>query len=91
MAHAETRPIVAGVGISHPERVLFPGVNATKLDLSGAGAARLDRAVAVAHTGRLHDDTVPSRRARVCRDPWKAYWSTKQRLPRLSIRTLQTL
>jgi bifunctional non-homologous end joining protein LigD len=29
-----TRPIVAGVGLSHHERVLFPGVPATKLDLA---------------------------------------------------------
>jgi bifunctional non-homologous end joining protein LigD len=28
------RPIVAGVGISHPERVLFPVAGATKLDLA---------------------------------------------------------
>jgi bifunctional non-homologous end joining protein LigD len=28
------RPIVAGVGLSHHERVLFPGVPATKLDLA---------------------------------------------------------
>ncbi len=28
------RPQVAGVGISHPERVLFPGIGATKLDLA---------------------------------------------------------
>jgi bifunctional non-homologous end joining protein LigD len=34
MAHAETRPQIAGVGISHPDRVLFPAVPATKLDLA---------------------------------------------------------
>jgi bifunctional non-homologous end joining protein LigD len=34
MARAETRPVVAGVGISHPDRVVFPGVAATKLDLA---------------------------------------------------------
>jgi bifunctional non-homologous end joining protein LigD len=28
------RPIVAGIGISHPERVLFPGIAGTKLDLA---------------------------------------------------------
>jgi bifunctional non-homologous end joining protein LigD len=28
------RPLVAGVGISHPERTLFPAVPATKLDLA---------------------------------------------------------
>jgi bifunctional non-homologous end joining protein LigD len=28
------RPIIAGVGISHPERVLFPAAGATKLDLA---------------------------------------------------------
>jgi bifunctional non-homologous end joining protein LigD len=34
MARAETRPIVAGVGISHPERIVFPATRATKLDLA---------------------------------------------------------
>jgi len=34
MARAETRPIVAGVGISHPDRVVFPATRATKLDLA---------------------------------------------------------
>ena len=34
MARAETRPVVAGVGISHPDRVVFPGEPATKLDLA---------------------------------------------------------
>ena len=29
-----SRPIVAGVGISHPDRVLFPAAGATKLDLA---------------------------------------------------------
>jgi bifunctional non-homologous end joining protein LigD len=40
-AHAEPhavaiaeRPVVAGVGISHPDRVIFPAANATKLDLA---------------------------------------------------------
>src|SRR5437588_2193629 len=28
------RPVVAGIGISHPERVLFPAAGATKLDLA---------------------------------------------------------
>jgi bifunctional non-homologous end joining protein LigD len=28
------RPLVAGVGISHPERIVFPGIGATKLDLA---------------------------------------------------------
>jgi len=28
------RPTVAGIGISHPDRVLFPGLQATKLDLA---------------------------------------------------------
>src|SRR5438067_3578320 len=28
------RPIVAGIGLSHPDRVLFPGVGTTKLDLA---------------------------------------------------------
>jgi bifunctional non-homologous end joining protein LigD len=30
----DTRPTVAGVGLSHPDRVLFPGAGATKLDLA---------------------------------------------------------
>src|SRR6185295_6891323 len=34
MARAETRPLVAGVGISHPDRVVFPAARATKLDLA---------------------------------------------------------
>ncbi len=35
MAIAEAhRPVVAGVGISHPDRVLFPAAGATKLDLA---------------------------------------------------------
>ena len=34
MVRAETRPIVAGVGISHPDRVVFPAARATKLDLA---------------------------------------------------------
>jgi bifunctional non-homologous end joining protein LigD len=29
-----TRPLVAGVGISHPDRVMFPAIHATKLDLA---------------------------------------------------------
>lgn len=29
-----TRPLVAGIGISHPDRVLFPAAGATKLDLA---------------------------------------------------------
>jgi len=33
--------------------------------------------------------TVPSRLARLRTDPWKAYWSTKQRLPRHGIRALE--
>jgi len=28
------RPEVAGVGISHPDRVMFPDARATKLDLA---------------------------------------------------------
>jgi bifunctional non-homologous end joining protein LigD len=34
MARAGTRPIVAGVGISHPERIVFPAAGCTKLDLA---------------------------------------------------------
>ena len=34
MARAATRPNVAGVGISHPERIVFPALGATKLDLA---------------------------------------------------------
>jgi bifunctional non-homologous end joining protein LigD len=34
MAHAGARPEVAGVGISHPDRILFPAARATKLDLA---------------------------------------------------------
>jgi bifunctional non-homologous end joining protein LigD len=34
MARAGTRPNVAGVGISHPERIVFPAIGATKLDLA---------------------------------------------------------
>jgi bifunctional non-homologous end joining protein LigD len=34
MARAELRPTVAGVGISHPDRVIFPALGATKLDLA---------------------------------------------------------
>jgi len=34
MARAETRPIVAGIGISNPDRVVFPAARATKLDLA---------------------------------------------------------
>jgi bifunctional non-homologous end joining protein LigD len=34
MARAEARPVIAGVGISHPERVIFPAIGATKLDLA---------------------------------------------------------
>ncbi len=30
----DRRPVVAGIGISHPERVLFPAAGATKLDLA---------------------------------------------------------
>jgi bifunctional non-homologous end joining protein LigD len=30
----ETRPIVAGIGLSHPDRVMFAGPRATKLDLA---------------------------------------------------------
>jgi bifunctional non-homologous end joining protein LigD len=33
--------------------------------------------------------TVPSRLARLREDPWKAYWSTKQRLPRHGVRALE--
>ena len=33
--------------------------------------------------------TVPPRLARLRQDPWKAYWSTKQRLPRHGIRALE--
>ena len=33
------RPLVAGIGISHPDRVLFPAVHATKLDLAQFYAA----------------------------------------------------
>jgi bifunctional non-homologous end joining protein LigD len=36
---AAERPLVAGVGISHPERVLFPDTGATKLDLARYYAA----------------------------------------------------
>src|SRR5436309_9275900 len=28
------RPVVAGVGVSHPDRVVFPAIGATKLDLA---------------------------------------------------------
>jgi len=28
------RPTIAGIGISHPDRVLFPAAGATKLDLA---------------------------------------------------------
>src|SRR5439155_87457 len=31
---AGSRPVVAGVGISHPDRVLFPDPKTTKLDLA---------------------------------------------------------
>ena len=34
MARAATRPNVAGVGILHPERIVFPALGATKLDLA---------------------------------------------------------
>lgn len=34
MARAEGRPEVEGVGLSHPDRVLFGGTGATKLDLA---------------------------------------------------------
>jgi bifunctional non-homologous end joining protein LigD len=34
MARAEARPIVAGVGISHPDRIVFPAIATTKLDLA---------------------------------------------------------
>lgn len=34
MAHAAARPDVAGIGISHPDRVVFPQIGATKLDLA---------------------------------------------------------
>jgi len=34
MARAAQRPEVAGVGISHPDRILFAGTGATKLDLA---------------------------------------------------------
>ena len=30
----ENRPVVGGIGISHPDRVVFPAVRATKLDLA---------------------------------------------------------
>jgi len=33
--------------------------------------------------------TVPSRLARLRKDPWDAYWSTKQRLPRHGIGALE--
>jgi bifunctional non-homologous end joining protein LigD len=36
------RPIVAGVGISHPDRVVFPAIGATKLDLAHYFAAVAD-------------------------------------------------
>jgi len=36
------RPVVAGVGISHPDRVLFPAAEATKLDLARYSAAVAD-------------------------------------------------
>ena len=28
------RPVIAGIGISHPDRVLFPAAGTTKLDLA---------------------------------------------------------
>jgi bifunctional non-homologous end joining protein LigD len=34
MAHVGTRPVIAGVGISHPGRVMFPHDEITKLDLA---------------------------------------------------------
>ena len=40
-ADRSRRPVVAGVGISHPDRVLFPDARATKLDL-----ARYDESIA---------------------------------------------
>ncbi|HEY7172156.1 MAG TPA: non-homologous end-joining DNA ligase [Vicinamibacterales bacterium] len=33
-ARSADRPLVAGVGISHPDRVVFPAISATKLDLA---------------------------------------------------------
>ncbi len=31
---ARGRPLVAGIGLSHPERVVFPDCGVTKLDLA---------------------------------------------------------
>jgi bifunctional non-homologous end joining protein LigD len=40
--HAAHRPVVAGVGISHPERVVYPAERLTKLDIARYYAAIAD-------------------------------------------------
>jgi bifunctional non-homologous end joining protein LigD len=42
---AEDRPLVAGVGISHSDRIVFPAIGATKLDLARYYARIADWAV----------------------------------------------
>src|SRR6185295_14662209 len=59
MARAETRPLVAGVGISHPDRVVFPAARATKLDL-----ARYYETIAPWVLPHLADRPLPQRRHR---------------------------
>jgi DNA primase len=40
---------------------------------------------------RFTIETVPSRLERLKADPWKAYWTTRQRLPAGAVRALETL
>jgi bifunctional non-homologous end joining protein LigD len=40
---------------------------------------------------RFTINTVPDRLARLRTDPWKAYWRTKQRMPRHAVRALEAL
>ena len=40
---------------------------------------------------RFTINTVPARLARLRTDPWKAYWRTKQRIPRHAVRALEAM
>jgi bifunctional non-homologous end joining protein LigD len=40
---------------------------------------------------RFTIDTVPNRLERLRVDPWKDYWTTRQRLPAAGVRALETL
>ena len=40
---------------------------------------------------RFTIETVPTRLARLRADPWKKYWTTKQRIPRYAVRALEAM